>query len=191
MDCLQLKIGIRVMIIANINIPDGLVNGSIGTVVDYLYHQRSKNVKAILVKLDNPSMGVAARMKYADLSPKVKEGATPIFMITKEFAIKKRRKKHFATYKITQFPLRVAEASTAHKYQGLTVEPNRDIVLHGFKPMPPGMAYVMLSRAKSINSVYLDESFVTTKFSCNPKALEQKLALDLRYVNVYLESNHS
>ena len=37
MDCLLLKIGVRAMIIANINIPDGLVNGSIGTVVGYVY----------------------------------------------------------------------------------------------------------------------------------------------------------
>ena len=37
MDCLLLKIGVRAMIIANIDIPDGLVNGSIGTVVGYVY----------------------------------------------------------------------------------------------------------------------------------------------------------
>ena len=49
-------------------------------------------------------MGEAARMKYGHLSPKVQEGATPIFIITKEFAVKKGRKKHFATYKVTQFP---------------------------------------------------------------------------------------
>ena len=154
--------------------------------MDYVYHTKTKNVKAVLVKLDNPSMGERARMKYSHLSPKVQEGATPIFIITKEFAVKKGRKKHFATYKVTQFPLRCAEASTAHKYQGITVEEGRDIVLHGFKPMPPGMAYVMLSRAKSLNSVFLDDSFATTKFNCSSSALKQKEALDLRYVDSLL-----
>ena len=143
---------------------------------------KTKKVKAVLVKLDNPSMGEATRRKYADLSPKVRDGATPIFIVTREFPKQnQRRKNHYVTYKITGFPLRCAEASTAHKFQGITVEEDQDIVLHGFKPMPAGMAYVMLSRAKSINSVYLDKSFVTNKFKFSESALKEKEALDLRY----------
>ena len=55
MDTLILKIGIRAMIIANINIPDGLVNGSIGTVVGFEYHpgklKRPENVKTVFIKV--------------------------------------------------------------------------------------------------------------------------------------------
>ena len=125
-------------------------------------------------------MGERTRSKYENVYQEVRNGATPITIITKEFTIESRKKSHYKTYKITQFPIRVAEASTAHKYQGLTVESYHNLVLHGYPRMPAGMAYVMLSRAKNIESVYLHPSFKTNKILCNKEAKEQSLQLDQR-----------
>ena len=76
MDTLVLKIGIRVMVVANIDIPDGLVNGSLGKVIDFVFHPykagEPKRVKAVLVQLDSETMGQNTRNKYLDLSPKVR-----------------------------------------------------------------------------------------------------------------------
>ena len=206
MDSLVLKIGIRVMVVANIDIADGVVNGSMGKVMDYLFHpsiiEEPKRLKAVLVQFDSLSMGQTTRNKYLDLSPKVTAGmckvqnfdfeilhillfffhigATPIFITTKEFVIESRSKKHHQTYKVTQFPLRVAEASTAHKFQGITVEESTDLVLHGSRSMPNGMSYVMLSRAKSINSVYLHDTFKIKSIRCPKDAKAESIKLDER-----------
>ena len=78
MDSLVLKIGIRVMVVANIDIADGVVNGSMGKVMDYLFHpsiiEEPKRLKAVLVQFDSLSMGQTTRNKYLDLSPKVRAG---------------------------------------------------------------------------------------------------------------------
>ena len=59
---------------------------------------------------------------------------------------KGRGRAHGVTAKIIQFPLRLADACTAHKLQGTTNEKGRKFVVHGRKGMPNAMAYVMLSR---------------------------------------------
>ena len=112
---------------------------------------------------------------YSPVSIGAMNGRKSTFQYTKP-----RKKSHYKTYKITQFPIRVAEASTAHKYQGLTVESYHNLVLHGYPKMPAGMAYVMLSRAKNIESVYLHPSFKTKRILCNKEAKEQSLQLDQR-----------
>ena len=180
----MLKVGIRVMVVANLDIADAIVNGSMGKVIDFLFHPSTRGepqrVKAVLVQFDSLSMGQTTRSKYLDLSPKVRAGATPIFITTKEFVIESKRKKHHQTYKVTQFPLRVAEASTAHKFQGITVEETTDLVIHGSSRMPNGMAYVMLSRAKSINSVYLHDTFKIKSIRCPQDAKAESIKLDAR-----------
>ena len=54
-----------------------------------------------------------------------------------------------------QFPLSLAWALTIHKVQGQTVhEPNR-LVIHWTPGLQKGMGYVMLSRAKSLQNIYI------------------------------------
>ena len=56
----QLKIGARVMLVYNINIPDLLVNGALGTVVGFEFDKRGE-VECIIVSFDNPETGIDQR----------------------------------------------------------------------------------------------------------------------------------
>ena len=57
---LELKIGARVMLIFNVCISDSLVNGALGTVVDFI--TESNEIEAVIVEFDNPVAG-AEQMK--------------------------------------------------------------------------------------------------------------------------------
>ena len=46
---------------------DSLVNGAIGEVIDFVFHE-SKKVKAVIVKFDNPEVGVEQRRNHCHLS---------------------------------------------------------------------------------------------------------------------------
>ena len=107
------------MIVKNIDLMDDLYNGAGGTVVAVEY-TGSKEVHCIIVKFDNESVGQQKRAKYADLAKKYKESnGTPIFREDHEyqFASKNGKWNQTATGKLSQFPLRLFYASTAHKVQ--------------------------------------------------------------------------
>ena len=57
---LSLKVGARVMITKNINVSDGLTNGTMGTVTDIVLDTTTAIVKMILVKFDYESIGQEA-----------------------------------------------------------------------------------------------------------------------------------
>ena len=106
---LELKIGARVMIIFNVNIPDSLVNGALGTIIDIIFDSVGR-IEAVIVKLDNPKAGLDQMKEYNEISEKyVEKSGCPIFSSTTEYHIshkRKRNKNHGATCKVTQFPLR-------------------------------------------------------------------------------------
>ena len=58
---LKLKKSARVMIIANIDIKDSLVNGSLGTVIDFVKTTTTdgkEEIRSIIVVFDDPETGV-------------------------------------------------------------------------------------------------------------------------------------
>ncbi len=54
---LKIAIGARVMLTSNVDVPDGLVNGAMGMVVEIIRNNDNK-VKTIIVEFDNPSIGI-------------------------------------------------------------------------------------------------------------------------------------
>ena len=50
---LCLKKGARIMLTFNVNLVDSLVNGSLGTVLDFVYDNNSK-LKAVIIRFDDP-----------------------------------------------------------------------------------------------------------------------------------------
>ncbi len=54
---LKLKKYARTMIIANVDIKDPIVNGSMGTVIDFI-HTESGEIRSIIVVFDDPETGV-------------------------------------------------------------------------------------------------------------------------------------
>ena len=66
---LSLKKGSRIMIIYNVNIPDGLVNGQMGTVVGFQFYKNApEKVEAVIVTLDDHNAGSEQINTYKSIS---------------------------------------------------------------------------------------------------------------------------
>ena len=90
-------------------------------------------------------------------------------------------KTHGATCKITQFPLKLAWASTGHKVQGITIKKGTNVVAHGHKRMPECLYYMMLSRAQAMENMFV-ENFYPEKLKPNKEALEENERLNKRSI---------
>jgi len=129
--CLSFCIGSRVMLLKNINISDGLVNGRRGTVTDILFEDDV--ISAIVVKFDPIS----------------------VFPSQEEHIIKMK----VDTYKsfdgvslnFYQFPLKLCYSITAHKSQGQTL--SKVAVCITEKAFAHGSFYVALSRVRSFDDI--------------------------------------
>ena len=110
-DILKLKKEARVALVFNINTVDELVNGGLGTVIGF-EHDKSGNVIAVIVKLDDENAGLQQRKEHSKHSEKYKDQTgTPIY---------KHKLRTFSRNKethIEQFPLSLAWASTSHRMQ--------------------------------------------------------------------------
>ena len=190
----QVKIGARVMLVYNINIPDLLVNGALGTVVGFEFDKRGE-VECIIVSFDNPETGIDQRNSFKQLANKyLDQRGCPIYKQTVEELIStstrsNRSRTHGSVYNITQFPLRLAWGSTAHKVQGVEFKRGSDIITHGDKKMPNSMYYVMLSRAQVLENVYND-NFLPDKLIANPDALAADTKLRERCIAASYHEMH-
>ena len=69
------------MVIYNVNIPDGLVNGQMGTVIGFEFYKNSpENVEAVIVSLDDVNAGINQIETYKGISWKWRnQNGIPIF----------------------------------------------------------------------------------------------------------------
>ena len=180
---LQLKVGARVMLIFNVNTIDSLVNGALGVVTKFI--KEKNEVKSVVVEFDNVEAGLEQKRHHQDFIEQhdIKSGV-PLFRVDFEYQLpfKKSSKSHSIKGRIKQFALKLAEACTGHKVQGVTVKKDSNLIVHGHSRLPPGMGYVMLSRCADINSVFLDDKFDLDKIKCVPEALEENYKLNERSI---------
>ena len=115
---LNIKIGARVMLIFNISVVDGLVNGSLGHVVGI--EKKGENVEFIIIDFDDHGSGSRQRAIYPGLTAKYKaQNGTPIKRYKLDYQLtSKGGKNHAAKSWVEQFPIRLAWAITVHKIQG-------------------------------------------------------------------------
>ncbi|XP_071150937.1 uncharacterized protein, partial [Mytilus edulis] len=140
----QLIIGpkARVMLIRNIDITIGLVNGVIGTVISILPGLKESSLPcAVKVLFDNKSIG---RKPVSSSQPREH---IPIDITPIEENLKKNAVRH-------QFPLQLAWACTTHKVQGLTTD---KAVVSMKNIFAAGMAYVALSRVRSLDGLVIQD----------------------------------
>mgnify|MGYP001215842512 CR=1 FL=1 len=174
MDVLNLKIDARVRVTTNINTSDELVNGSMGTVVGFEKDSYG-NVEFVIVSFDDTTAGKIQRQKYNWISSKYEDrNGTPIALFEQEYQPGSRKGyTHAIRFKVIQFPLKLAWASTAHSMQGVTVKKGSRLIVHFSNDFQPGMAYVMLSRCERLQDIYITGDFNIEQIKCHPEALEE------------------
>ena len=114
---LKIKVGARIMITLNVDVLDGIVNGSLGTITDIIMEENDPSIlKCIIVEFDNNKCGSELRKQYSELS----RNGTPIFRKKLEYqlgAIKTGQKPSEVRGIIYQFPMKLAFSLTGHKMQ--------------------------------------------------------------------------
>ena len=173
MNNLKIKEGARCVLIFNVDVIDGLVNGSSGTIIGL--EMKEGDIFCIIVQFDDETCGKEQRTKYPNLSKKYEaRNGTPIFRQELEYQVMSRKGYGHATRaKVQQFPIKLFYASTAHKMQGQTVKAGSKVVIHWHKNMTDGMAYVMLGRCEKLADIFISGDFHTDGIKCSSVALTE------------------
>ena len=152
MKLLTVVVGMIVVMTANVDVEDGLTNGSTGVVKYIDYRMEGTNRPSIIwVLFDDPRTGRSAREKYRALyNSSIQREWTPVFDVQRTFIL------NYRTYQRIQFPLRPASGKTVYKGEGATVDKvvvdlsqDKKIrkILH--------IHYVALSRVKKLEDLYI------------------------------------
>ena len=130
-EALKLKVGAQVMMTKNTYQKDGIINGSLGVVVDF-----SLKKKYPIVKFGN----------NVELTISPEEWLIESYDKAKQELVQEAS--------VAQIPLILAWAITIHKSQGLTLDKISCDLSDIFSP---GQAYVALSRARSLDGVFIEK----------------------------------
>ena len=121
---LKLKIGAKVMLIHNVDVPDMLTNGQLGTLKDVIRAGKEspltgKDIQLLVVELKDKKAGKLNQKKNQEFAKKY-PGCVFLEKVLWQYSLTKRgkNKKRGTTATVIQFPLRVAHGITAHKIQG-------------------------------------------------------------------------
>jgi ATP-dependent DNA helicase PIF1 len=142
-EILELKIGARVMVLRNLSLMDGLVNGAAATVLEL-------GVNAIRIQLDRDGgFHWIERSSWDIFGPQV-ESLPGADGIERDVIVRKKIGEY------VQFPLMLAWAVTIHKAQGQTLD-EACIDFEG-DYHSPGQAYVAVSRLRHVAGLsFIDE----------------------------------
>ena len=99
----KLKENSRVMITYNVDLSDGIVNGSLGTVREFVYHGPENSVQAILIEFDDTETGRKARQ-----CANRQDSLTSVTRISFEYTVGRKRVQNSTKVKVIQFPLKLA-----------------------------------------------------------------------------------
>ncbi len=184
LDSLQLKIGSRVMLIHNILVADGLVNGAIGELIGV---EKLKNgtVDKLVVRFDSEHTGEESRKCFPILTSKF-PGGTPIFKKELEYSLARSNSLVSSTAKLVQFPIIPAFGVTSHRFQGQTISWPSQVVVDLRKVFQTAQSYVMLSRVQSLQQLYILGELPEKKLYVDSKALAEVRRMEKVSLNNHL-----
>jgi ATP-dependent DNA helicase PIF1 len=165
---LMLTRGMRVMLTANVDLSNGLSNGSTGTVVGIIYFSDQDTIPTVIVQFDGYT-GQSCLTSHAR--------AYPVSRIERTWSQGKTR------YTRLMLPLLPAYGFSIHKAQGQTLD--KVVINLGVKDFAAGLTYTALTRARGLrcmafhpmptldrlNSVIKSKSFKEQKADGTKKAL--------------------
>ena len=172
---LCLKKNCRVIMTANVDTSDLLVNGAFGEVVDFELKTNENNeqyLHTVLVRFDRPNCGEKMREKRPDLKYSYPvENVTPVGEYEMRFTLGKTDNSKSGS--ATNIPLRLAFASTIHKIQGGTIYKPNKVVIDLSGRCPNAAGYVALSRVQELEQIFITGDFNKKKLKANPRAMAE------------------
>ncbi|KAG5486246.1 hypothetical protein LSCM1_07369 [Leishmania martiniquensis] len=193
----QLRKGCRVMLIKNFDPRLGLVNGSTGTVTDFVsfakgYFFKTQGINANDARSICLGRGTAMEQPHTMLPVvafNLRSGDGT--MTTREIVVEPQEWKEMLgsreVSRSVQIPLILAYAITIHKSQGLSLA---QVDIDFQKVFESGQSYVALSRCTDMGSVRL-HGFDPHRVSANATALAYYKALDLHQERLRWRQRHA
>ena len=167
-ESLQLKVGMLAILLTNLDIKAGLVNGSQGRVVDFQPHDPNNSIltghdlysskfgkagkddSRFQERIEYKEQQIQTFMRRAEIQewPVVRFNNGLVMPIYAQCEVSERGlEEPFSLLGRTQIPLLAAWAITIHKAQGMTLE---RVIVDLAQSFEAEMAYVALSRARSL-----------------------------------------
>lgn len=159
---ISLKVNARYMMTYNVDVEDGLCNGTTGTLKRIDFGTNSEGDKKPLrlwMKYDEPRVGSHLRQKFGHHMKNfnIPNDWTPLEPIKLTI---KRKKNSSLKINRKQYPLTLAHALTIHKSQGQSL---KKVVVHIKRNLSRELLYVACSRATTLQGLYIIGSFTPPK----------------------------
>ena len=165
---LELCVGCRVMVVANVATTLGVVNGAMGSVVGFVYSQAAPTdaervADEVVAARTHPRQPVVLvqldEFRGESFLPNM-ERVVPITPMNTTIRF------GYKTYTRKQLPLFVAKARTIHKAQGQSKD---CLCMDAENLFAPGMGYVGMSRAKRLRGLWVLHMHITVKCIGRPR----------------------
>lgn len=167
---IPIKLNIRYMITKNIDVSDGLANGTTG-VLKHISFDDNKKPNILWCDFDSNKIGKFAKSKYLEymIANDIDEKLVPICKtIITEFV----NNGVFQIYR-KQFPVTPAEATTVHKSQGSTYK-EVCVDLEHCKNLQTSLVYVAYSRVTSLSGLYIINKVLIPPFKKSAALVEME-----------------
>ena len=188
MKLLTVAVGMIYVMTVNVDVEDGLTNGSTGVVKLIEYRMEGTNRPSIIwVLFDHSRIGKSTRECFYNrgfYNANIQRDWTPVFDVERTFIY------NYKTYQRIQFPLKPAAAKTVHKAQGATVDKVVVDLSQKTTRKVPHIHYVALSRVKKLDDLYilnLNQAAyaIDERLTSEMQRLRMEGALELCYVPLY------
>ena len=184
LDVLTLKIGAKVMLVHNVDVPDMLTNGQLGVLRDVIRSNKDSKtsgsgIQMLVVELNDKKAGKENQKKNTEFAQKY-PGCVFLERVSWQYSLAKRgkNKNGGTTATVIQFPLRVAHGITAHKVQGQSILFPSKVAMDLQTVFEPAQAYVMLSRIQCLEQLIIVDKLVETKIKTYESAIEELRRLE-------------
>ena len=168
----SIKEGARVMLTNNVDISDRLINGQLGTVARVWVNEVTQKPTIVYIKFNDEGAGNLAIDKSADIFA-IENKVVPIKPILVKIKLNPGKRSSPEIERL-QFPLALAWACTVHKVQGLTL--NKIVIsfeLFKQRSFNYGQTYVALSRATSLQGLYVLGKLEHKHIKADPRVLKE------------------
>ena len=168
----SIKEGARVMLTNNVDISDRLINGQLGIVARILVNEVTQKPTIVYIKFDDEDAGNLVIDKSGDIFA-TENRVVPIKPILAQIKLNPGKRSSPEIQRL-QFPLALAWACTVHKVQGLTL--NKIVIsfeLFKQRSFNYGQIYVALSRATSLQGLYVLGKLEHKHIKADPRVIEE------------------